>query len=306
MNRLLKSERFLILAAFAAIYLIWGSTYILNFWSLESLPPFLLAGSRFLVAGVLLGLFFIPRVAVVSGKQLLNASGIGILLLGIGTGAITYAIQFIDTGLAALTVAFEPLIVVVLMWMVQQKRPTWMTVMGLLLGIGGMITLVSQETIVTDQDTLFGMCIIMISLLSWAIGSVYMAQLTLPTSKGLSAAIQMIASGIFLIIASAFFGEDMLMITHSFSWRALLSWITLVIFGSIIAYSAFNYLLIKSTPDKVATTTYVNPVVALILGWGLNNEHISGQSIVAAFILLSGVFFINFGKKQFRRIKWKG
>ncbi len=305
MKNLLNSESFLIGISFAAIYLIWGGTYILNDWSLETFPPFILAGSRFLIAGLLLGLFFTRSLAVLDWRSFINATAIGILLLGIGTGAITYAIQYIDTGLAALVVAFEPLLVVLLMWIVHRQQPTWMTTLGLTLGIVGMTVLVTQHTIVTNEQTLFGIAVIFISLISWAVGSVYMSKITLPSSKGASASIQMMASGIFLMIFSVIVGEDFEQIYHAFQWRAILSWITLILFGSIVAYSAFNYLLLKSTPDKVATTTYVNPVVALFLGWSLNHEQITGQSLAAAAILLSGVFFINTGKRKSRKLRWK-
>ena len=294
------SEKTLIIAAFAAIYLIWGGTYILNHWALASFPPFLLAGSRFLVAGLILGLFFLPSINSISHKQLFNASWVGILLLGIGTGAITYALQFVDTSLAALVVAFEPLIVVFFMWLILSQKPSFMALAGCLLGIIGIYVLVSQSSIITNEDTLFGISLITISLLSWAIGSVYITKLQLPAPKGLSAAVQMVASGLFLLLASAIFQEDPSQLAHNFEWRAIMAWTILVLFGSIITYSAFNYLLIKSTPDKVATTTYVNPIVALLLGWGLNNEHITNQSLAAAVILLAGVFFINLGKRKKR------
>lgn len=295
-------EKTLIIAAFAAIYLIWGGTYILNHWALASFPPFLLAGSRFLVAGLILGVFFLPSLRSISRKQLFNATWVGILLLGIGTGAITYALQFIDTGLAALVVAFEPLVVVLLMWLVLSQRPSFMALTGCAVGIVGIYVLVSQNSIMTDGDTLFGMSLITISLLSWAIGSVYITKLSLPAPKGLSAAVQMVASGLFLLLVSLIFQEDPSKLSHSFEWRAIMAWTVLVFFGSIITYSAFNYLLIKSSPDKVATTTYVNPIVALLLGWGLNNEQISNQSILAAIILLAGVFFISLGKKKKRQV----
>jgi drug/metabolite transporter (DMT)-like permease len=250
-------------------------------------------GSRFFIAGCILGLFYLKPKHRPTWKEVRNAAAIGTLILGVGTGAIVFALQYVDTGLSALVVAFEPLIVVVLMWIILKQRPTWMTLIGLLLGIIGMIVLITQEAIVTNQDTLFGISIISISLVAWAFGSIYLGMITLPKSKGLSASIQMIGSGLALMIVSVLVGEDQLMFLHKFHLKAMACWFILVFFGSIIAYSSFNYLLIKSSPDKVATTTYVNPVVAILLGWSLNNEIISHQSLLAAVILLSGVIFIN-------------
>ncbi len=298
MNQVNHNDRGLVILAFTAIYLIWGGTYILNHWALITFPPFLLAGSRFLLAGLILGSFYWKRVFHLQRKQVVNAAVMGILLLGIGTGAITYALQFIDTGLAALIVAFEPLIVVCLMWLILGLRPSPMALMGCSLGIFGMYLLVSQRSIITNDDTVTGIGLIMISLFAWALGSIYISKLEMPNSKGLSASLQMMVAGLSLMVVSLVFREDISTLQTLFTWKAIISWAVLIVFGSIVAYSAFNYLLIKSTPDKVATTTYVNPVVALLLGWAFNHEHISNQSLVAALILLSGVFFINLGKKR--------
>ena len=292
------SDRGLIVIAFAAIYLIWGATYLLNHWALDAFPPFFLAGSRFFLAGLILGSFYVRRLGQLRLHQLINAATMGILLLAVGAGAITYALQYVDTGLTALMVAFEPLIVVFLMWLILHKRPSRMALIGCLLGVLGMYLLVSQKSIITDENTVYGMSLILISLFAWAFGSIYIAKLDMPTSKGLSSSLQMFAAGLVLMTASAIAGEDYAEMVNLMNWPSLLSYTVLIIFGSIVAYSAFNYLLIRSTPDKVATTTYVHPVVALLLGWAFNHEHISSQSLVAAATLLLGVFFINLGKRK--------
>lgn len=297
MGQQVSSDRGLIILAFAAIYLIWGGTYILNHWALIAFPPFFLAGSRFCLAGLILGAFYTKYLAKIRPRQVLNATLMGILLLSIGTGAITYALQYIDTGLAALIVAFEPLIVVLLMWLILQKKPTKMALVGCFLGVSGMYLLVSQESISTNENTVFGIGLIMISLFAWAFGSIYIGKLEMPTSKGLSASLQMLSAGLALLIFSLILGEDYGRMRDQMNWQAVISLAALILMGSIVAYSAFNYLLIRSTPDKVATTTYVNPVVALFLGWAFNQERLSDQSLVAAGILLFGVFFLTLGKK---------
>jgi len=225
----------------------------------------------------------------------------GLLMLGFGTGSVVYALQFVDTGLTALTVAFEPAIVVLLMWWILSSPPTSKTLLGVLLGISGMAVLVTQQNIITEESTLLGFGLVLVALLSWAFGSIYLGRIDMPNSKGLSACIQMLGAGVILIIFSITVGEDISGIWKAFDWRSMISWIVLVVFGSIIAYSAFNYLLLNTTPDRVATTTYVNPVVALILGWSLNDEVITNQSAIAALILLTGVFFINTSKHGLKK-----
>ncbi len=301
LERYNTSPRFLIIISFAAVYLIWGGTYILNYWSLATFPPMFLAGSRFTVAGLVMLPFFTKRMGVVTSKQLLNAVLMGLLMLSLGTGSVVYALQFVDTGLTALTVAFEPAIVVLLMWWILGNPPTMKTMAGVILGIMGMTVLVTQREIITDETTLFGFSLVLIALVSWAVGSIYISKLDMPASKGLSAAIQMLGAGLVLIVFSLAIREDIPQVWLNYDLRAIISWSVLVVFGSIIAYSAFNFLLLHTSPDKVATTTYVNPVIAMILGWSLNNEELSSQSLIAALILLTGVFFINTNKHGIKK-----
>ncbi len=225
----------------------------------------------------------------------------GLLMLSLGTGSVVYALQFVDTGLTALTVAFEPAIVVLLMWWILGNPPTMKTMAGVILGIVGMTVLVTQKEIITDETTLFGFSLVLIALVSWAVGSIYISKLDMPASKGLSAAIQMLGAGLVLIVFSLAIREDIPQVWLNYDLRAIISWSVLVVFGSIIAYSAFNFLLLHTSPDKVATTTYVNPVIAMILGWSLNNEQVSAQSLIAALVLLTGVFFINTNKHGIKK-----
>ena len=288
------SKRFLIIGAFATIYFVWGSTYLANYIAIQAIPPFTMAGSRFFTAGVLVFLFEYLRGRGIPKWELFrNALLIGILFLAFGTGGVIWALQFVDTGITSLVVAFEPLVVVLLLWVLQGKRPGRKTWLGTALGIVGMVLLVTQQTIITDRRTILGILVIGISILAWALASIYVSKIKLPQSKFQGTAIQMVGGGFALLFFGLVAGEFQHLSLAKIDAKESLALLYLIFFGSILAFSAFNYLLQNVSADKVATSNYVNPVVALILGWGFNEEIISGQSLLAAAVLLIGVFFIN-------------
>lgn len=298
-------RRWIIPVAFGIIYIVWGSTYLINYYAIQDIPPFLMSGSRFLTAGATL---FIASLLfgkpIPSSEQLKNAAFSGIMLLCVGTGGMVWAMQFIDSGLVALMVSVQPLVVVLLMWQMQGKRPTIRTIAGTGLGMVGMAFLVGQDQFVSSNDALIGVAVISVSILAWGYASIYIGKAKMPTSKLQSAGIQMIAGGGSLLLVSLVAGEAGIFHLSDVTLRGVLSWLYLVLFGSIVAFSAFNYLLIKSTPDKVATANYINPVVAMILGWGFNKEVISSQSLLAAALMLTGVFFINTSLRFSRRFRF--
>lgn len=299
------SERFIIPLAFAIIYIVWGSTYLANWYAIQDIPPLLMSGSRFFTAGAILYVlssFFDKTKA--TRLQWKNASVSGIMFLAIGTGGMVWAEQFIASSMLALMVAFQPLMVLLLMWQMNGKKPTTRGIFGTMLGMVGMGFLVVQDQFISDQKTLIGLGIIFISLLSWGIASVRVSKIDMPGSKLQGAAMQMLVGGIALLVAGVLIGEAGEFTTSSLTQRGVLSWIYLVIFGSIIAFSAFNFLLVKSTADKVATSNYVNPVVAMLLGWGFNNEIITNQSLIAAVLLIAGVVFINTRKGIFKKRRY--
>ena len=288
------SNRWIIPLAFAIIYLVWGSTYLANAVAIREIPPFLMSGARFMAAGSIL---FVAAFAFGGGnlnrQQVKNALGTGILFLAIGTGGIVWAMQWIHSGIAALMAAFQPLLIVLLMWLMRGKRPTLRTIFGTLLGMAGMACLVLQDSLISSSASLIGVGVIFISILSWGFASVLVTQVSLPQSRLHSAGLQMIGGGAALLIFSAVTGEMFRFQPAALTAKGIGSWLYLVVFGSLIAYSAFNYLLVKSTPEKVATANYVNPVVAMLLGWQLGGEGITGQSMLAAVLMISGVIFIN-------------
>ncbi|MGB5463625.1 MAG: EamA family transporter [Aureibaculum sp.] len=288
----------LIILAFFSIYVIWGSTYLLNKIAVTELPPFMLASIRFVSAGVLI--FIIAKVLGISlkinRKQLLNTGIAGFLFLTFGNGVVVWALRYVDSGFAALEISAQPLVVLILMRIFEGKKIQLMSVIGVVLGIIGIYLLVSQKQIISQEGTITGIIMIFACMLSWAYGSLFVAKAELPTNYFVNTGYQMLTGGIMLAISSVLFGEAW---TNPIEWSepVQLSMVILIIFGSIVAFTSFNYLLKVVSPEKVATSTYVNPIIALLLGWYFLNEQITTQSIIAAAVLLTGVYFINTRKK---------
>lgn len=294
-----QSDTWLILLALATLYVVWGSTYLANAWAIAVVPPFLLAGGRFLLAGTLMmGVSAVFHPIKITRHQIKHAGIAGLMLFALGNGLVVWALQFVDSGIASLMVAFEPLLVVLLMWKIKSDRPGWNSWLGLALGITGMLFLVGQPQFVSDPKWLLGVAAIFGAIFSWGYISIWMTTADLPKSLIQSAALQMLIGGFILIVMGLFNGEwavfDWVAVTN----KALLSFIYLVIFGSILAFTAFNYLLKKVSPTLIVTSAYVNPVIALFLGWWLNHEAISLQSLGATVLLVGGVVFISLDKRK--------
>lgn len=289
-----SSNATLVILAFFAIYVIWGSTYLLNKIAVLELPPFMLASFRFTTAGILI--FILARLTgipiYISRKQLGNTIIAGFLFLSFGNGVVVWALRFVDTGFAALEISAQPLIILLLMRTLQGKKIQPMSVVGVILGIIGIYLLVSQKQIITKENSILGMVMILACMLSWGYGSLFVAKADLPTNYFVNTGYQMFTAGIILALMSLGFGENWV---SPMDWSFKVQWVMvlLVVFGSILAFTSFNYLLKSVSPEKVATSTYVNPIVALILGWYFLDETITAQSVIAAVILLTGVYFIN-------------
>ncbi len=293
-----KRRTLLILLAFFAIYVIWGSTYLLNKIAVTELPAFMLAGLRFFIAGLLLfGLakaFGIPL--AITKKQLVNSIIAGFLFLTFGNGVVVWALKFVDSGFAALEISAQPLVVLLLMRLLQGKKIQAMSLVGVALGIIGIYLLVSQKQVIAQEGALLGMVLIFFCMVSWAYGSLFVGKAELPLHYLVNTGYQMLTGGISMLLISLFLGEPWSSPT-TWSTPALWSMALLILLGSVVAFTAFNYLLREVSPEKVATSTYVNPIIAMLLGWYFLGEHISLQSIVAAIVLLTGVYFINTKKK---------
>lgn len=296
----------LILMAFFAIYVIWGSTYMLNKIAVSELPPFKLASIRFVTAGLLI--FLIAKLSGISIRitkiQLINSAVAGFLFLTFGNGIVVWALKYVDSGFAALEISAQPLLVLILMRILQGKKIQTMSVVGVILGVIGIYLLVGQKEILNRENSILGILMIFACMFSWGYGSLFVGKAQLPTNYFVNTGYQMVAGGFMLFIASLIFGETWIS-PMEWSQKVLWSMLILIIFGSIIAFTSFNYLLKVVSPEKVATSTYVNPIIALLLGWYFLDETITYQSIIAAVILLTGVYFINTKRKFTRFSRFK-
>ncbi|MCF7568600.1 EamA family transporter [Sabulilitoribacter arenilitoris] len=290
----LPRKTVLIVLAFFAIYVIWGSTYLLNKIAVSHLPPFFLASARFLVSSIII--FLIAKSLKVSlkisKKQFLNATIAGFLFLTLGNGLAVFALKYVDSGFTALEISAQPLVVLIIMRILYGKRITIMPYIGVILGFIGVFLLVSQKQIISQEGQVLGVILIFVCMLSWAYASIFVGKADLPTNSFLNTAYQMLTGGIMLGVVSLILNEQWSLPNV---WKVHVKWsmLGLILFGSIVAFTAFNYLLKEVSPEKVATSTYVNPIIALILGWWVLNEQITTQSVIAAIVLLTGVYFIN-------------
>lgn len=293
----MTKEQVLIIASFAAIYFIWGSTYLANDWAMGTIPPLIMAGSRFLVAGCIL--YPIAAWSIKERpklRQIRNAGIIGFLFLTIGTGAAILALQYVDTSFAALVIAFEPMVIMLMLWGFRGKLPSWLAWVGAAVSIVGLLLLIGQPELPAWEQLLPGLGWIATGMLSWGVATVYLDSVDMGENSWMATAWQMLLGGGMLILLSLLKSEWVGWSPVQVDSRSLWSWIYLVFFGSILAFSAFNYLLKRVSPEKVATNTYVNPLVAAALGYYLNDEPFSEQTAMAAVIMLAGVYFINKAK----------
>lgn len=299
----------LIILAFFSIYIVWGSTYLLNKIAVTELPPFYLASIRFIVAGVLI--FIIAKVLGkslhITRKQFWNTALLGFLFLSYGNGVAVWALKYVDSGFAALEVSAQPLVILLMMYILQGKKIQPMSILGVILGVIGIYLLVSQKEVLNQENALTGILMLFSAMLCWGYGSLFVKKADLPSNYFVNTGYQMLNAGIMLGIMSLAFNEPWSLPQN---WASNTQWsmVLLILFGSIVAFTSFNFLLKHVSPEKVATNTYVNPIVALFLGWLFLNEKITLQSIIAAIILLAGVYFINTKKKlvlfeRFRKLE---
>ena len=294
-----KDKQLYIYASFFAIYVIWGSTYMLNKLAVQQLAPLYLAAIRFFTSGVLM--LIICKVLgfkiTVTKKQLLNSIAAGCMFLAYGNGIFVWALKYVDSGFGALLVAVQPLIIVLLMKLLFNKKIQSRSLIGIALGIAGIALLVFQKNLVINSNSYLGIGMIFSCIIVWSLASIFVSKASLPGNFLVDAGFQMLAGGTLLAIGSFVAGEEHLPVS-AWTTNSKIAMVLLTIFGSIIAFTAFNYLLKNVSPEKVATSGYVNPIIAFILGWYILDEHITLQTAIAAIILLTGVYFINTSKAK--------
>ncbi|WP_109513966.1 drug/metabolite exporter YedA [Pseudomonas ovata] len=283
----------LLIGAFLALYLIWGSTYLMIRIGVASWPPLMMAGIRFLIAGALLyGYLRWRGVPAPTGAQWKAAAIIGLLLLGCGNGGVTLAEHAdVSSGVAALAVATMPLFTLLfgLFWGNRTTRLEWAGIALGLIGIG-LLNLGSNL-----QASPYGAALLIFAAAAWALGSVLSKHLPLPNGPMASAA-EMLTAGAMLMVASQLSGERLEQMPTAAGWGALAY---LVVFGSIVAFSAYMYLLKNVRPAAATSYAYVNPVVAVVLGMLFAGEHVGPEEALAMLVIISAVILI--GLPQWRR-----
>jgi len=299
-----RPSRLLVVLAFAAVYLLWGSTYLGIRLAIETLPPFLMAATRFTSAGAILLIWSIlkgervPR-SVVAWRRAFIVGG---LLLLCGNGGVTWAEKYIPTGLAALLVATEPLWVVMLGWVLSRKRPNSKVLLGVLIGLAGVALLVSDRLSGQNGNSflsLLGGGAVLVAGFAWASGSVYSNRRPIDASTSMSAGMQMLAGGSLLFLLALITGDvKHLNLSHA-SWTSIAAFFYLLVCGSLIGFTAYSWLLNNVTPARAATYGYVNPVVAVFLGWLVVSEPINLRMLLAAAVIVGSVVLITtFGHEQ--------
>ena len=295
-----RGRRLLILiAAFFAVYIFWGSTYLAIKYAIETLPPFLMAGARFAFAGSIL--FLWARLSKDYEKPTLahwrTSFIVGTLLLLGGNGGVVLAQHYIPSSLAALLVATEPLWIVILSWVwLKQGRPNWKVALGLLLGFAGVWLLISGRASTAGESAGVGQWIgiiaVIIGALSWATGSIYGLRGASPKSSLLAAGMQMLSGSVSLLLVGLIRGEASTFDPSAVSFNSLFGLAYLIVFGSLLGFTAYSWLLKNARPSMVATYAYVNPVIAVLLGWLIAGESMTGQMLIGAGIVVGSVVLI--------------
>ena len=290
----------LVVTAFAAVYLIWGSTYLGIRFAIQSIPPFLMAGGRNLAAGLVLFVFARLRgTAAPSMTQWRDATIAGILMLAIGNGGVSWAEQYVPSGTAALLVALTPLWMVLMDWLRPGGiRPRVLVSAGLAVGIAGVALLARGHGEHHEAAYGWSVAALMASSISWAFGSIFNRSARKPSSPFLGVAMQMITGGSVLLGVSAIQGEFMQFHFAQITSVSFGSWLYLTIAGSLIGYTAYIWLLHASTPARVATYAYVNPLIAVLLGCTLGHEIFSHELLVAGALIIVAVVLIVRGGAQ--------
>lgn len=300
-----KHAQWKLLAAFAAVYIVWGSTYLAIRYAIETIPPFLMAGSRFLLSGSVLLIWSIWRGAErPKWIHWRTALIMGAFMLLVGNGAVTWAEQRIVSGVAALLIASEPLWLVLLAWAWPGGiAPSKVDLAAIGLGFGGVALLFAPAWSVGNAGGfhLFSAALILVSAISWAAGSLYGTTAPMSRFSGLANAMTMLCGGALLFITGVMTGEISRFRPDTISIASLSAFFYLAIFGSLIGFTSYMYLLAHTTPAKASTYAFVNPVVAVLLGWALAGEPLTRSSVLAMCTIVAAVVLITMGQSRKRK-----
>ncbi len=295
----IRQARTRLVTAFLAIYIIWGSTYLAIAFAIHSLPPFLMAAGRFLLAGGALFLWARFRGAPrPSRSQWMWALLLGALFFLVGNGAVVWVEQRLPSGLTALIVAMVSVWTALLEWFRPGgARPTGMVLAGIVLGFLGVALLVMPGGSGEGSADPIGVLLLMCSTFAWALASVLSRTADLPDTLSLASGMEMLCGGVLLLALSLATGDAGHFVPSMVTLKSLLSFAYLVVFGSLVAFTCFAWLLKVTSPNKVATAGYVNPMVAVFLGWSFGGETLSTGSFIASLVIVAAVVLIITGRE---------
>jgi drug/metabolite transporter (DMT)-like permease len=300
-----KARRLHVILAFFAIYVIWGSTYLAIRYAVETIPPLYTAGLRHLTAGSILLIWALAKNIRPTYAQLRASVVIGFFFFLVGHGSLHWAERVVPSGTAALLIAIEPILVFMLSSMAARVwKLNGMLVAGILLGLAGVGVLVGGvvRDVATPGSTL-GSIAILVGALSWSIGIIYSRRSHLSGSPLLLSALSLLSGAFMLLLTATLAGEAK---GFSFTQVTLKSWLALaylILFGSVIAFTAYNWLLEHYSPTAVATHTYVNPVVAVLLGWAYAGEALTFRVALAAAMVVGAVVLVDRGANKLHHLR---
>lgn len=291
------------LAAFVAVYFIWGTTYLAIKYAIETIPPFMMMGMRSLLAGIVLYSWGRLRGdANPTRKELPSLIGIGCLFFMIGHGVLAWSQQTVPSGVAALLIASEPIIIALFEPLfTREGRVGKNTILGMLIGITGIIVLVLPKGLNFENANLLGSFGILVGASSWASGAIYSCVAKLPRSPLITGGMQLLFGGILLVLMSFILGEWS---DFNFSQVIIRSWLGLaylIVFGSIITFSAYTWLLTVTSATRISTHTFINPIVAVLVGWAFGGEALTKNMLLASVLIIIAVYLVLFRKPATRR-----
>ena len=293
--------RLKLIAAFASVYLVWGSTYLAIRIAIETIPPLLMAGVRFIIAGSIMYLWGRLRTNERPTRLHWKSTAIvGLMLLLVGNGGLSWSEKLIPSGIAALLVAVSPLWFILIDWMQGGTRPTAGVFIGLALGTLGIAILIDPADLVGGGEvSAIGATVLLLSSVCWAFGSFYSRQAKLPASPALANGMEMLVGGVGLLVVGAVTGEVNNLHLAAITARSLFAVAYLVVFGSIIGFSSYIWLFHNTTPTRASTYAYVNPIVAVFIGWSVGGELLPTRVFLAAALIIAAVAAITvFGTKK--------
>jgi drug/metabolite transporter (DMT)-like permease len=286
----------LFIGSLAAIHLVWGSTYLAIRYAIETIPPLFTAATRHLVAGTALYLWMRSRGERPTREQGRSAIVLGALYFLIGHGGLHWAERVVPSGLAAVLIAIEPIFIALLASaFLGAGRPRRITWAGFVLGVAGVALLVQGDSSAARPGYALGAIAILVSALSWSLGVVYSRRAILPKNPILTSAMAMMSGAVLLLLAGLVVGEHRSVDWGAVSLRSAMGLLYLIVFGSLLAFTAYNWLLDHVSPTLVATHTYTNPVVAVLLGWWLADEHLTWRVLVSGGLILASILLVRKG-----------